>query len=70
MDEILPPGFEKQVDNRGRTFYIDHNTQSTHWKLPEVMNICYIYMLPSYSHRRRCEFAAAFVLAGTGIRAS
>jgi hypothetical protein len=50
MDEILPPGFEKQVDNRGRTFYIDHNTQSTHWKLPEVMNIRYIYMPPSYSH--------------------
>ena len=50
MDEILPPGFEKQVDNRGRTFYIDHNTQSTHWKLPKVMNIRYIYMPPSYSH--------------------
>ena len=26
------------------------SSTTTHWKLPEVMNIRYIYMPPSYSH--------------------
>ena len=31
----LPPGWER-VDNGGRPYYKDHNTQTTHWKPPNV----------------------------------
>ena len=30
----LPPGWEQRVDPRGRPYYVDHNTESTHWRLP------------------------------------
>lgn len=30
----LPPGWER-VDNGGRPYYKDHNTQTTHWALPK-----------------------------------
>jgi len=33
----LPTGWEAKEDPRsGRTFYIDHNTKTTHWKLPSA----------------------------------
>ena len=32
----LPPGWESRTDTTtGRTFYIDHNTRTTSWSLPE-----------------------------------
>jgi len=32
----LPPGWEKCADpNTGRTYYVNHNDQSTHWELPQ-----------------------------------
>ncbi|KAM4614272.1 NEDD4-like E3 ubiquitin-protein ligase WWP2 isoform 2-T2 [Discoglossus pictus] len=30
----LPPGWEKRVDNRGRYYYVDHNTCTTTWQRP------------------------------------
>eukprot|EP00729_Bicosta_minor_P011256 gene11256-957_t len=30
----LPQGWEKRTDNSGRTYYVDHTTRTTHWKLP------------------------------------
>ena len=30
----LPAGWEAQRAPDGRTYYIDHNTRSTHWELP------------------------------------
>eukprot|EP01130_Rhizamoeba_saxonica_P011304 TRINITY_DN4693_c0_g2_i2.p1 TRINITY_DN4693_c0_g2~~TRINITY_DN4693_c0_g2_i2.p1 ORF type:complete len:496 (+),score=130.33 TRINITY_DN4693_c0_g2_i2:301-1788(+) len=30
----LPPGWEVKLDHFGRVFYVDHNTKTTHWKLP------------------------------------
>jgi hypothetical protein len=30
----VPQGWEKRTDNSGRTYYVDHNTRTTHWKLP------------------------------------
>ncbi|XP_053555443.1 NEDD4-like E3 ubiquitin-protein ligase WWP2 isoform X2 [Bombina bombina] len=30
----LPPGWEKRVDNRGRYYYVDHNTRTTTWQRP------------------------------------
>ena len=33
---MLPPGWESRTDTTtGRTFYIDHNTRTTSWSLPE-----------------------------------
>ncbi|XP_018113416.1 NEDD4-like E3 ubiquitin-protein ligase WWP2 isoform X3 [Xenopus laevis] len=32
--EGLPSGWEKRVDNRGRFYYVDHNTQTTTWQRP------------------------------------
>ena len=31
---VVPQGWEKRTDNSGRTYYVDHNTRTTHWKLP------------------------------------
>ena len=31
----LPPGWER-VENGGRPYYKDHNTQTTHWELPKA----------------------------------
>jgi hypothetical protein len=30
----LPPGWEARKNAKGRIFYIDHNTRTTHWKPP------------------------------------
>lgn len=31
---LLPSGWEERQDEYGRTFYIDHNTQTTTWVKP------------------------------------
>lgn len=29
---LLPPGWEKAIDpETGKTFFVDHNTKTTHW---------------------------------------
>lgn len=33
-DDALPTGWEKRIDKYGRTFYIDHNSQTTTWTRP------------------------------------
>jgi E3 ubiquitin-protein ligase NEDD4 len=30
----LPAGWERRVDNLGRTYYVDHNTRTTTWTRP------------------------------------
>jgi E3 ubiquitin-protein ligase NEDD4 len=30
----LPQGWERRIDPHGRTYYVDHNTRSTHWQRP------------------------------------
>ena len=32
----LPPGWEKKVNRNGKTYYVDHNTRTTHWNPPAV----------------------------------
>ncbi|XP_072258448.1 E3 ubiquitin-protein ligase NEDD4 isoform X4 [Pyxicephalus adspersus] len=32
----LPPGWEEKQDEKGRTYYIDHNTRTTTWERPTV----------------------------------
>lgn len=31
---LLPPGWEERQDEHGRSYYIDHNTQTTTWVKP------------------------------------
>lgn len=33
---VLPPGWERRVDQFGRTYYVDHNTRTTSWTRPPV----------------------------------
>jgi E3 ubiquitin-protein ligase NEDD4 len=33
----LPPGWERRVDNLGRTYYVDHNTRTTTWSRPSTI---------------------------------
>jgi len=33
----LPEGWERRVDQHGRTYYVDHATRSTHWQLPAAV---------------------------------
>ncbi|KAI9883191.1 MAG: hypothetical protein M1823_005048 [Watsoniomyces obsoletus] len=32
----LPEGWERREDNLGRTYYVDHNTRTTHWNRPSA----------------------------------
>ncbi|KAG5440778.1 hypothetical protein PCK2_000214, partial [Pneumocystis canis] len=32
----LPPGWERRMDNLGRTYYVDHNTRTTTWTRPSI----------------------------------
>ena len=34
----LPPGWERRVDNLGRTYYVDHNTRTTTWNRPSYIH--------------------------------
>eukprot|EP00758_Cryptobia_borreli_P013188 Tbor_TRINITY_DN5815_c0_g3::TRINITY_DN5815_c0_g3_i2::g.5866::m.5866 len=31
----LPPGWEMAISGEGQPYYIDHNTRTTHWELPQ-----------------------------------
>jgi len=33
----LPPGWERRVDNLGRTYYVDHNSRTTTWNRPSTI---------------------------------
>jgi E3 ubiquitin-protein ligase NEDD4 len=33
----LPPGWERRVDNLGRTYYVDHNSRTTTWNRPSYV---------------------------------
>uniref|UniRef100_A0A6S8B3I3 WW domain-containing protein n=2 Tax=Aureoumbra lagunensis TaxID=44058 RepID=A0A6S8B3I3_9STRA len=37
VHESLPPGWEEKVAPDGRTYYVDHNTRTTHWDRPVFM---------------------------------
>jgi E3 ubiquitin-protein ligase NEDD4 len=37
----LPPGWERRVDNLGRTYYVDHNTRTTTWNRPSYYNLLF-----------------------------
>ena len=39
----LPPGWERRVDNLGRTYYVDHNTRTTTWTRPSYTPILFIF---------------------------
>uniref|UniRef100_A0A7S1QRY5 Zinc finger protein 2 n=1 Tax=Neobodo designis TaxID=312471 RepID=A0A7S1QRY5_NEODS len=32
--QVLPPGWQVAYTNEGQMYYVDHNTQTTHWQLP------------------------------------
>ncbi|ORZ06051.1 E3 ubiquitin-protein ligase RSP5 [Absidia repens] len=32
----LPPGWERRIDQTGRTYYVDHNNRMTTWKRPSI----------------------------------
>uniref|UniRef100_A0A8C8LT81 E3 ubiquitin-protein ligase n=1 Tax=Oncorhynchus tshawytscha TaxID=74940 RepID=A0A8C8LT81_ONCTS len=35
----LPPGWERRVDDRGRIYYVDHNTRTTTWQRPTMESV-------------------------------
>ncbi|KAF4797997.1 NEDD4-like E3 ubiquitin-protein ligase WWP1 [Turdus rufiventris] len=37
--EPLPPGWERRVDDRGRVYYVDHNTRTTTWQRPTMESV-------------------------------
>ena len=39
----LPPGWERRVDNLGRTYYVDHNSRSTTWTRPSYVTLKVIH---------------------------
>ncbi|ELK37647.1 NEDD4-like E3 ubiquitin-protein ligase WWP1 [Myotis davidii] len=37
--ESLPSGWERRVDDRGRVYYVDHNTRTTTWQRPTLESV-------------------------------
>lgn len=35
--ELLPAGWEKKIAADGRPYYVDHNSKTTHWSLPQSL---------------------------------
>ena len=45
----LPAGWERRVDNLGRTYYVDHNTRATTWHRPTwVFFECWMVRLSAF----------------------
>lgn len=34
----LPPGWQMAYTSNGQVYYVDHNTQTTHWQPPQMQN--------------------------------
>nr|2N8T_A Chain A, E3 ubiquitin-protein ligase NEDD4 [Rattus norvegicus]2N8U_A Chain A, E3 ubiquitin-protein ligase NEDD4 [Rattus norvegicus] len=34
----LPPGWEEKQDDRGRSYYVDHNSKTTTWSKPTMQD--------------------------------
>lgn len=66
-DALLPPGWEKRVDKYGRTFYIDHNTQTTTWIRPPIgMSAAEVQRRQNaLADQQRAEFQQRFLPATT-----
>ncbi|XP_006831685.1 PREDICTED: E3 ubiquitin-protein ligase NEDD4 isoform X4 [Chrysochloris asiatica] len=43
----LPPGWEEKQDERGRSYYVDHNSRTTTWTKPTVQTMMETSQLPS-----------------------
>ncbi|XP_036118823.1 E3 ubiquitin-protein ligase NEDD4 isoform X2 [Molossus molossus] len=43
----LPPGWEEKQDERGRSYYVDHNSRTTTWTKPTVQATVETSQLPS-----------------------
>ncbi|XP_008061251.1 E3 ubiquitin-protein ligase NEDD4 isoform X2 [Carlito syrichta] len=43
----LPPGWEEKQDERGRSYYVDHNSRTTTWTKPTVQATTETSQLPS-----------------------
>lgn len=40
VEEVpLPPGWEMAIDQKGRTYFIDHTTQTTTWRDPRQTQV-------------------------------
>ena len=66
--EPLPEGWERRVWRDGRAFYIDHNTQTTHWKHPTLKHIPKrrVVVIPGPADFPNAEMVMAFGMF-TGI---
>lgn len=36
----MPPGWEEKQDEKGRAYYVDHNTKTTTWAKPTLQVLC------------------------------
>ena len=51
----LPNGWEEKRTEQGRTYYIDHNTETTSWDRPPPPNRIYVYGLPDDIREREID---------------
>ncbi|XP_063305150.1 E3 ubiquitin-protein ligase NEDD4 isoform X2 [Pelobates fuscus] len=54
----LPPGWEEKRDDKGRLYYIDHNTRTTTWEKPVLqgpMEVAQMSPVQSYSTSRQSQ---------------
>ncbi len=52
----LPYGWEQKVTDSGRSYYVDHNTRSTHWELPAEV----VAMMESVAQQSRTSITAGY----------
>nr|XP_044620776.1 E3 ubiquitin-protein ligase NEDD4 isoform X2 [Equus asinus] len=50
----LPPGWEEKQDERGRSYYVDHNSRTTTWTKPTVQATVETSQLPSSQSSPAC----------------
>ncbi|XP_012584236.1 PREDICTED: E3 ubiquitin-protein ligase NEDD4 isoform X2 [Condylura cristata] len=51
----LPPGWEEKQDERGRSYYVDHNSRTTTWTKPTVQTVMETNPLPSNQSSSACH---------------
>lgn len=52
----MPTGWEERVDDRGRVYYVDHNTRITTWSPPTANHLSNVAQWQNQYDRSRSMF--------------
>ena len=67
---VMPSGWEAVVSPEGKTYYIDHNTRSTHWSPPAAATTARAVVVPAPARTRTCIAIGTMVVFALSVGAS